>query len=86
MNVYKHDRFKFDKPFLSFQAKNIFNGKSQVFPMKEFFEAEDKEESDGNTLLLECENNEYVFSGRVLKNTRIMKMIVWLQKMKRTKI
>ena len=29
--------------------------------MTKFFEAEDKEEFDGNTLLLECENTEYVY-------------------------
>ena len=60
VNVYKYDGCKFDKPFLSFQAKNIFIGKSKVFPMTEFSEAEDKEEYNYNTLLLECEHNEYV--------------------------
>ena len=61
VNVYKHDKCKFDNPFLSFQAKDISIGKSKVCPMTEFFEAEDKEKFDGNTLLLECENNEYVY-------------------------
>ena len=61
VNVYKYDRCKFDKPFLTFQAKNIFIVKSKVCPVTEFFEAEDKEEFDGKTLLLECENNEFVF-------------------------
>ena len=32
-----------------------------VCPMTEFSEAEDKEEIDGNTLLLECEINKYVY-------------------------
>ena len=43
VNVYKYDGCKFDKPFLYFQAKNIFIGKSKVCPMAEFFESEDKE-------------------------------------------
>ena len=55
VNVYKYDRCKFEKP--SFQAKKTFIGKSKVCPMTEFFEAEDKEKVDGNTLLLECVNN-----------------------------
>ena len=61
VNVYKYDSCKFDKPFLSFQAKNVFIGLSKVCPMTEFCEAEDKEKFDGNTLLLECENNEYLY-------------------------
>ena len=43
VNVYKYVRCKFDKPFLYFQAKNVFIGKSKVCPMTEFFESEDKE-------------------------------------------
>ena len=61
VNVYKYDRCKFDKPFLYFQAKNNFIGKSKICPMTDFFQAEYKEEFDGNTFLLECENNEYVY-------------------------
>ena len=61
MYVYKYEKCKFGKPFSSFQAENIFIGKSKVCPMTEFFEVADKEEFDGNTLLLECENNEYVY-------------------------
>ena len=61
VNVYEYDKCKFDKPFLSFQAKNIFIGKLKVCPMTEFSEAEDKEDFDGNTLLLVCENNEHVY-------------------------
>ena len=46
------DECKFDQPFFSFQAKNIFIGKSIVCPMTEFSGAEDKEGFDGNTLLI----------------------------------
>ena len=58
--VYKYDKCKFDPPFLSFQAEFFF-GKSRVCEMTEFSEAEDKVKFDGNTLLLQCENNEYVY-------------------------
>ena len=56
--VYKYDKCKFDQPFFSFQAKNVFIGKSKVCPVTEFSDAGDKTDFDGNTLFLECENNE----------------------------
>ena len=31
VSVYKHEKNKFDQPFLSYQANNIFIGKSKVF-------------------------------------------------------
>ena len=34
--VYKYEEFKFDQPFLSLEAKNIFVGKSKVCEMTEF--------------------------------------------------
>ena len=34
--VYKYEKCKFDQPFLSFQPKHIFIGKSKVCPMTEF--------------------------------------------------
>ena len=53
---------KFDPPLFSFRAKNIFIGKSKVCPMTEFSgAANNSSRFDGNTLLLECENNEYVY-------------------------
>ena len=48
--VYKYEKYKFDPPFLSFQAKNIFIGKSKVCPMTEFSGAVDEIDFDGNTL------------------------------------
>ena len=60
--VYKNKIYKFDSPLFSFQAKNIFIGKSKVCPMTEFSGAADNSSRfDGNTLLLECEGNEYVY-------------------------
>ena len=62
--VYKYEKCKFDQPILSFKPKHIFIGKSKVCPMTQFSGASDSSGFDGNTLLLECENNEYVnFSG-----------------------
>ena len=34
--VYKYDKYKFDPPFLSFEPKHIFIGKSKVYDMTEF--------------------------------------------------
>ena len=62
---YKYEKYKFDPPFLSFQAKNIFIGKSKVCPMTEFSGAGVKIDFDGITFLLECENNDYVFISQL---------------------
>ena len=60
--VYKTKICKFDQPIFSFQARNIFIGKSKVCPMTEFSgPGDNSSEFDGNTLLIECENNEYVY-------------------------
>ena len=59
--VYKYDECKFDPPIPSFQAKNFFIGKSKLCPLTKFSGAGDKVGFDGNTLSLECENNEYVY-------------------------
>ena len=57
--VYKNEKCKFDPPFLPFKPKNIFIGKSKVCPMTQFSRAaNNSSDFDGNTLLLECENNE----------------------------
>ena len=59
--VYKYEKCKFDQPFLSFQPKHIFIGKSKICPMTEFSGANISHDYDGNTLLLEFEDNEYVY-------------------------
>ena len=67
--VYKNKVCKFDPPLFKFQAKNVFIGKSKVCPMTEFSGVVSSE-FDGNTLLVECENNDYVYiSG--LENTKL---------------
>ena len=59
--VYKNKICKFDPPLFAFEVKNVFIGKSNVCPMTEVSGAANNScEFDGNTLLLECENNEYV--------------------------
>ena len=64
--VYKNKIYKFDPPLFTFQAKNVFIGKSKVCPRTEFSSAANNiSEFGGNTLILECENNEitntYIF-------------------------
>ena len=59
--VYKYEKCKFDQPILSFKPKHIFIGKSKVCPMTQISGANDSSGFDGNTLLLECENNDYVY-------------------------
>ena len=59
--VYEYEKCKFDQPFFSFKPKHIFIGKSKVCPMTQFSEANDSSSFDGNTFLLECEDNEYVY-------------------------
>ena len=61
VNVYKYEKCKFDQPFLSFQPKHIFIGKSKICPKTEFSGANNSHDYDGNTLLIEFEDNEYVF-------------------------
>ena len=59
--VYKYERCKLDQPFLSFQPKHIFIGKSKICPTIEFSGANNSHDYVGNTLLLEFEDNEYVY-------------------------
>ena len=69
--VYKYENCKFDQPFPTFQPKHIFIGQSKVCETTEFSGAADNSfDFDDNTLLLQCENNEYVnFSGlEILKS------------------
>ena len=62
VSVYNYDKYKFDPPILSFQAKNFSIGKSKVCEMTEISGAADSSSGfDGNTLLLQCEDHEYVY-------------------------
>ena len=76
--VYKNKICKFDPPLFKFQAKNVFIGKSKVCPMTEFSgSANNSSEFDGNTLLVECENNEYVnISGLEITKFKIDDKII----------
>ena len=76
--VYKNKICKFDPPLFTFQAKNVFIGKSKVCPMTEFSgSANNSSEFDGNTLLVECENNEYVYiSGLEITKLKIDDKII----------
>ena len=59
--VYKYEKCKFDQPFLCFQPKHIFIGTSKLCCMTEFLGANNSHDFDGNSLLLEFEDNEYVY-------------------------
>ena len=76
--VYKNKICKFDPPLFSFQAKNVFIGKSKDCPMTEITgTANIGSDFDGNTLLLECENNEYVYiSGLEITKFKIDDKII----------
>ena len=71
VSIYKYDKYIFAEPFRSFQPKYIFIGKSKVCPMTEFSGAADNSSNfEGNTLLLEFENNEYIY----IKGLEIIKI------------
>ena len=61
VNVYKYEKCKFEQPLLSYQPRHVFIGKSKNFPMNEFSQSQDRVNFHGNTLLLECDKNEYVY-------------------------
>ena len=61
VHVHKYEKSKFDQPFLSFKPKHLYIGKSKVCAMTEMFGAGDETDFDGNTLLLEFKDNEYVY-------------------------
>ena len=65
VSVYKNEKNKFDQPFVSFQAKNIFVGKSKIRAMTEFSGVLDDPNFDGSTILLECEDSKYVYISGV---------------------
>ena len=57
VSVYKYEKDKFDPPFLSFQAKNIFIGKSKICRMTKFAGALNNPNVDAYTILLEFEDS-----------------------------
>ena len=72
VSVYKYKKYKFDQPFISFQAKDIFIGKSKICVMTEFPVALTNSNFDGNTILLECEDSKYLYvSGLEISEFRI---------------
>ena len=76
--VYKNKICKIDPPLFTFQAENVFIGASKVCPMTEFSGASNNSSQfDGNTLLIECENNEYVYiSGLEITKFKIDDKII----------
>ena len=76
--VYENKICKIDPPLFTFQAKNVFIGTSRVCPMTEFSGVgNNSSQFDGNTLLIECENNEYVYiSGLEITKFKIDDKII----------
>ena len=76
--VYKNKICKFDPPLFTFQAKNVFIGRSKVCPLTELSgSVNNSSEFVGNTLLLECDNNEYVYiSGLEITKFKIDDKII----------
>ena len=75
--VSKNKICKFDPPLFSFHAKKVFIGKSKVCSMTKFSGARDKFDFDGNTLLLESEDNEYIYiSGLEITKFKIDDKII----------
>ena len=58
---YKNEKYKFDRPFLSFKSKRILIGILKARPLTQTSGANDRSGFEGNTPLLGCENNEYVY-------------------------
>ena len=54
---------KFDQPFLSFQAKNVFFGKSKICSMTEISGALKNSNFGGKTILLDCEDSKYFYNS-----------------------
>ena len=61
VSAYNYEKYKFDQPLLPFQSKNIFVGKSRICSLIEISVALNNSNFDGNTILLECEDSEYVY-------------------------
>ena len=61
VSVYKYEKCKFDEPFLSFQPQNIFIVKSKDCALTQMSNALDNSDFDGNTILLEFNDNKYVY-------------------------
>ena len=58
--VFNYESYIFDQPFTCFQPKDIFDGNSKLYKMTKF-SGGDSSDFDGKTILLECENNEYIY-------------------------
>ena len=52
--VYKYDKYKFDKPFLSFKPKHIIKGKSKDCEMTEFSGAANSDSDFEGNVFLPC--------------------------------
>ena len=61
VSVYEDEMYKIDQPFLSFQAKLNFFGKSQICEVTDFSGGLDDSNLDGNTIILQYEDSKYIY-------------------------
>ena len=65
VSVYKDEKCKFDQPFLTFPAKNIFIGQTKVCLLTESSGGLNNLKFDGVTSLLDCEDSKYIYISRL---------------------
>ena len=59
--VYTYNKCNFGQPLLCLQLERFFIGRSKVCKMTEFSEPSYSSDFDGNTILLECGDNKYIY-------------------------
>ena len=81
--VYRYENVNLLNQFYLFKQKMLLLVKKKVCTITEFSGAEDEEEFNGNTLLLKCEDKEYVYiSGLEIFNFKTDdKVIVYISLM-----
>ena len=61
VNIYEDEKSKFEETFLVSKLSKIFIGKSPICRMIEMSEARESSDFDGNTVLLESDDNDFIF-------------------------
>ena len=66
VNIYKYELCMFEEPFICFETKSFFIGKSRLCKMTEELGANDNVGFNGNNLLVDltnpdCSSSEYVY-------------------------
>ena len=61
INIYKYEKCKFEEAFLLLKPCKKFVEKSRICRMTEFAEVCDSSVFDGNTIIVESDDNENIF-------------------------